>query len=219
MARPNFGVIGLGRFGSSIALTLEQLGYPVMALEKNEAFLDKVKDYVSIAKQVSAEDKEALRETGIQNCETVIVAIGHELSASMLVTLNLKDLGVKNVIAKAHNDEHGRILEKIGAKVVFPEKESGIRLANKLTSSDILEFIEISPDYRVKEVKVAKDFVGKTLADINLRKSYRVMVLAVRHGAETIIIPSPEEIICENDVIVVVATSADMNKFLTKFEA
>ena len=146
----NFGVIGLGRFGTSVALTLEQLGCSVLALDDKEENLIKVKNYLTCAKLVDSTDKEALKESGIINCDTVIVAIGEDMKSSVLTALNLKELGIKNIVAKAHSDEHSRILEKIGCnKVMLPEKESGIRLANQLTSSDILEFIEVSPDYKV----------------------------------------------------------------------
>ena len=171
----NFGVIGLGRFGTSVALTLEQLGCSVLALDDKEENLIKVKNYLTCAKLVDSTDKEALKESGIINCDTVIVAIGEDMKSSVLTALNLKELGIKNIVAKAHSDEHSRILEKIGCnKVMLPEKESGIRLANQLTSSDILEFIEVSPDYKVNELIAPSALLGQKLASLDLRKKYRV---------------------------------------------
>ena len=214
----NFGVVGLGRFGTSVALTLEQLGYPVLALDSVEAHLSKVKDYLTSAKLIDTTDKQALQESGITNCQTVIVAIGEDMKSSVLTALNLKELGVKNIVAKAHSDEHARILEKIGCNnVLLPEKESGIRLANQLTSSDILEFIEVSPDYKVEEINSPKDFVGKKLGELDLRKQFQVIILAIRHPEGTIIIPTPEEEITKRDTLVVLSKTEDMSVFKKKF--
>ncbi|MEK6857074.1 MAG: TrkA family potassium uptake protein [Nanoarchaeota archaeon] len=219
MAKHNFAVVGVGKFGSNMAITLEQLGHPVLALDKDEIALDKVKNYVTSAKVVDTSDREALLESGIKNCDTVIVAIGSNADASFLTTLNLKEMGIAKIIAKAHTLEQGRILEKIGAtKVVYPEKESAIRLGNQLTSSDVLEQIEISPDYLVNELEVSKEFVGKSLEAIGLRKKNRVMVVAIKRAGETIMIPVYEEVVAKGDILVLVAHKNDMQKFREEFK-
>ena len=219
MSKHNFAVIGVGKFGSMIALTLEQLGYPVLALDDDETVLDKVKDYVTSAKVIDSSDREALLESGIKNCSMVVVAIGSNANASFLTVLNLKELGVEKIIAKAHTLEQGRILEKIGAtKVVYPERESAVRLANQLISSDVLEKIEISPDYLVNELEVPEEFVGQKLENLGLRKKNRVMVIAIKRAGETIMIPAYEEIVKKEDILVLVAHKDDMQKFREEFK-
>lgn len=219
MAKHNFGILGLGKFGLNIAITLEQLGYPVLALENEEKSLDKVKDYVTSAKLVDVTDKNALQEAGIESCDIVVVAIGENTNSSFLSVLNLKELGIKNIVAKAHTLEQGRILEKIGAtRVIYPEKESAVRLANQLISSDVLEKIEISPEYLVHEIQIPKEFVDKTLEQLGIRRKNRVMVMAIKRNGETIMIPTYEEVLLKNDIMVVVAHKKDMEKFRAEFK-
>lgn len=219
MSKQNFAVIGVGKFGSTMSLTLEQLGHPVLALDNDESVLDKVKDYVTSAKVIDSSDRGALLESGIKNCNIVIVAIGSNANASFLTVLNLKEMGIEKIVAKAHTLEQGRILEKIGAtKIIYPERESAVRLANQLTSSDVLEQIEISPDYLVNELEVSKEFVGKTLEQIGLRKKNRVMVVAVKRAGETIMIPVYEETVKKGDILVLVAHKDDMKKFREEFK-
>jgi trk system potassium uptake protein TrkA len=146
--KKNFCVIGLGKFGGNIALTLEKLGHQVMAFDNDETKVNKIKDYVSLAGILDSTDKNALSDSGVKVCDAVIVSIGEDAAASFLTVLNLKEIGIKNIIVKAKTHEDGRILEKIGAtRVMYPEMESAIRLAHQLTSSDILEYLQVSPDY------------------------------------------------------------------------
>src|SRR3989338_529768 len=174
--KKTFGVIGLGRFGSSVALTLSKLGYKVIAADKDEHDMQRIKDYVTHALQLDATDIDSLKDAGFKNCDVVIVAIGEDVEGSIMATANLKEIGVKYVVAKAQNEQQGKILAKIGAyRIVFPEHDSGVRLANQLTQSDILEFIEVSPEYIVKELKVPKKFIGKSLRDLRLPNDYRTL--------------------------------------------
>ncbi len=218
MLKKNFAIIGLGKFGTNIALTLEKLGQQVMAFDKSREVLEQVKEYVTSAKMLDATSKEALRESGIISCDTVIVCIGEAADASFLTVLNLKELGLASIIAKAHSPEQGVILEKIGAtRVIYPEKESAIRLANQLTSSDILEFLEVSEEYQVAEMPAPKAFDQQTLEALHLREDFNIIVLAIKRNDKVIGVPQSKEVIQRDDLIVAVGQAKDMQKFLKKY--
>jgi trk system potassium uptake protein TrkA len=216
--KKNFGVIGLGKFGSSMAITLEKLGQSVMAFDRDEKEVENVKDVVTCAQILDSTDIKALENSGISACDTVIVCMGESAEDNFLTVLNLKELGIKTIITNAATDSEGKILGKIGAaKVIYPEKESAIRLANQLVSSDILEYIEISPDYQVAEIDAPKKFVEKKLAELELRSKYHILIIALKRGNENIIIPSSEEFILEGDVLVMVGQTKDILDFSMKF--
>ena len=218
MAKANFGVLGLGRFGTSVALTLTQEGKHVLAMDIDEAKVDAVKDYVTFAKQADSTDKDALIEAGITNCDAVVVAIGKDIDSSILATLNLKELGVKYVVAKATSEQHGKLLSKIGAdRVVFPEADTGKRLAWQLMSSDVLEFIELSPLYAVKEVNVPKPFVNKTIKQLHVSSEFNVLVLAINRGEERTIVPSTGTKFREDDKVTIVGKTEDVKHFAEHF--
>lgn len=208
----------MGQFGKSLALSLEKFGQQVMVFDKKPLPLEEVKDYVTSAKILDATNKEALRESGITGCDTVIVAMGSALEASFMTVLNLKELGLKTIIAKASTPEQGTILEKIGAsKVIYPERESAVRLASQVTSSDILEFLEVSPNYQVAEFAAPSEFYGKSLEQLQLQKEYNVLVLAIRRKNQVMGIPGGKEKVREGDVLVAVGQTKDANKFLRKW--
>ncbi len=216
--KKNFGIIGLGKFGCNMAITLEKLGQSVMAFDRAEKRVENVKDFVTCAQILDSTDIKALENSGIAVCDTVIVCMGGSAEDNFLTVSNLKELGVKTIISNAKTDSEGKILEKIGAKkVVYPEKESAIRLANQLVSSDILEYIEISPDYQAAEVDAPDKFVDRRLEELDLRKKYSIMIIAIKRGNENIIIPSPEEFILKGDVLVVVGQTKDILEFSKKF--
>jgi trk system potassium uptake protein TrkA len=200
-----FAIIGLGRFGTSLAMTLTRMGYEVLAVDTNEEKVNGIMDKVTHAVQVDAMDEQALKALGIRNFDVVIVAIGQDIQTNILVTVMLKDLGVANVVSKAITELHGKVLERIGAdKVVFPERDMGVRVAQALVSKNIVDQISLSPDYSIIEL-VAPDMVaGKTLEEGALRVEYGVTVLAIRHGDEVIISPGASHVINEGDVLVVV---------------
>ncbi len=219
MAKANFGVLGLGRFGTSVALTLTQEGKHVLAIDIDEAKVDAVKDHVTFAKQADSTDKDALIEAGITNCDAVIVAIGKNIDSSILATLNLKELGVKYVVAKATSEQHGKLLSKIGAdRVVFPEADTGKRLAWQLMSSDVLEFIELSPLYAVKDVNVPKPFVNKSIKQLHVSSEFNVLVLAINKGTERTIVPSTGTKFREDDKITIVGKTEDVKHFADHFK-
>lgn len=200
-----FAVIGLGRFGSSVARTLSGMGYDVLAVDANEDKVNDIMDYVTHSVQVDAMDEQALKALGIRNFDVVIVAIGQDIQTNILVTVMLKEMGVKNVVSKAITELHGKVLEKVGAdKVVFPERDMGVRAAHALVSKNIMDLISLSPEYSVAELLALPEFVGKTLAGSAVRSKYGVTILAIRRLEEVIISPGPKVIIEEGDVLVIV---------------
>jgi trk system potassium uptake protein len=210
------GVIGLGRFGSSIAKTLTDLGHQVLAVDTNADNVDDIKDSVTLAKQVEY-DMLSLKESGLDECDTAVVAIGHSIQENILVTLMLKELGIKTVVARAVDDLHEKALQKIGAtRVINPEKAMGVRLANQLISSDIFDILEISPEYTVQEFKAKKVFIGKTLNELDLRRKHQVAVLAIKRDQHLIILPEAEEVVKRDDVLLAVGKTKNIHRGIHK---
>jgi len=200
-----FAVIGLGRFGSSVAITLAKMGYDVLAVDTNEEKVNNIMDLVTQAVQIDAMDEQALKALGIRNFDVVIVAIGQDIQSSILVTVMLKEIGVKKVMAKAVTELHGKVLERVGAdNVVFPERDMGVRVAHALVSKNILDQINISPDYSIVELIAPQDFAGKALDEAGVRMKHGVTVLAIRRGNDVIISPGAKQVIEAGDILVVV---------------
>ena len=208
------GVIGLGRFGSSIAKTLYDLGHKVLAIDNNIANVEHISNHVTWARQIEY-TLNHFKECGIVDCNTVVVAIGHSFEENVLVTMMMKELKVKNVIARSIDDIHTAILQKIGVdRIINPEVAMGTRLANQIVSSDILELIEISPEFCVEQFKATKEMFGKSLADLNLRKHYEVVVVAIKRKDELIIIPPKDEKILEEDLLIVILRTANLKTLM-----
>lgn len=218
MAKTNYAVIGLGKFGASVALTLMNERKNVLAIDKNEEKINAIKDYVTWAKQADSTDKDALVEAGVTNCDVVIVAIGEDVDASILATLNAKELGVKYIVSKANNEQHGKVLAKIGAdRVVYPEGDTGKRLAWQLMSSDVLEFIELSPLYAVKDVTVPRQFIGKAIKQLHVGTTFNVLVLSIQRGTDRIIVPATDMKFQREDSITIVGKTEDVKHFAEHF--
>jgi trk system potassium uptake protein TrkA len=209
-----FAVIGLGRFGSSLARALCRMGYEVLAIDTSEENVNDIMDEITYAVQMDALEESALKSMGIRNFDVVIVAIGQDIQASILVTVMLKEMGVKKVIAKAQTELHGKVLEKVGADlVVFPERDMGERLAHTLIAADnIMDLINLSPDYSIIELKTPPGFIGKTLQEAALRKEYGITVIAIRRGKEVIISPEAKQVIRENDILVTIGRNEKLKK-------
>lgn len=197
-----FAVVGLGRFGASVAETLYRLGQEVLAVDTSEERVQEMAPLVTHAVQADATDENAMRAIGIRNFDVVVVAIG-EIEASILATSVLKGLGVPYIVAKALSDLHGQVLSRVGAdRVIYPERDMGVRVAHNLLSGNLIDYIELAPGYSIIEV-VAKDpFVGKTLRQLDFRAKYGIHVLALRRGDEVQMAPSPDALIQPGDVLV-----------------
>ena len=210
-----FAVIGLGRFGRAVCRTLYNLGYDVLGVDVDEKLVAQaLSDRLTTnAIRLDCTEVNALKEAGIFELDTVIVAIGNYLEESIITTLNLKEAGVKYVVAKASSEIHGKLLKKVGSDlVVYPEDEAGCELAYTLTKPGILDRFELDPDNSIVEVSVPEKFDGKTLAEIKLRGHYGLNVLAVGSDEKFMINPPPQYVLQQGLSMVVIGSNEDINR-------
>ncbi|MBR6530687.1 MAG: TrkA family potassium uptake protein [Clostridia bacterium] len=208
-----YGIIGLGRFGMALAASLAEAGCDILVLDKNEEKIRQVRAYTDHAYVTSSLSKETLTEAGIPNCDVVVVGIGKLLDVSILTTLTVVSLGVKRVIAKATTPEQGEVLQKLGAEVVYPESDMAVRLAKKLTSGSLIEFLSLSNEIEISEILLTDKLIGKNLAEANLRGKFSLNIIALEHGDNTQITLSPDYVFAEGDIIVVIGRGEDIRKF------
>lgn len=207
-----FGVIGLGRFGGSLASTLAKMGHEVLAIDLDEDRVREMATTVTQAVQADATDEDTLRDLGLKNFDVVVVAM-KAFEASIMVTLHLKELGVAKVVVKAASDVHGKILERIGADtVIFPEKDMGERVAYSLVSGSVIDHIELSEDISVVEIVVSKGLSGKTLRDLNLRNRMGLTIVAIKRNHNVNVFVSPDEPLREGDILVAVGPNEGVQK-------
>lgn len=200
----SFAVIGLGLFGSSVARQLCALGAEVLAIDTNSDLVQQVSGDVTTAAVADARDLEVLRALGAQECDCAVVAIGDDLAVSVLATMNLKELGIPQIICKAHDETHRKVLEKLGAdKVVIPEKEVADKLARSLTSHNVLDFIELSNDYGIVEINTPKEWIGKSLKELDVRARLGVNIIAIERNDKVSVSPRAEFELAKNDILVV----------------
>lgn len=208
-----FVVIGCGRFGTSVAMKLNELGSEVMVVDNNEEIIQDISEYVTHAVQADATDENTIRSLGIRNFDVAVVTIGSDIQSSILITLMCKELGVKHVVAKAQNELHAKVLYKIGAdRVVFPEREMGIRIAKNLVYENVLDYVELDPRYGIAEIYAPDEWIGKTIKELDLRSKYHINVLGLKQGADLNVQFDPEEELTEGTVLVVIGGNADINK-------
>lgn len=209
-----FVVIGLGRFGTAVATDLCTLGHEVLAVDVNEDKVQAVANQVTHAVIGDARDPAVLRALGVRNYDCAIVAVGDDVGNSALITLNLKELGLREVICKALSHVHRRVLEKIGAdRVVFPEHEMGVKLAQSLSCSNILNFIELSDDYGIVEITPPKNWAGKTIRTLDIRAQFGVNIIAVRSKSGGMIVaPNADYALKSDDVAVTLGRYSDINR-------
>lgn len=206
-------VIGLGRFGSQVARELCRLGCEVLAIDVNADLVSQIANDVTHAVVGDGQDKGVLRALGAREFECAIVAIGDDLAASVLVTVNLKELGIPQIICKAHDETHRRVLEKLGAdRVVIPEQEQAARLARSLSSHNVLDYIELSEEYGIIEVPAPAGWKGKSLKELNIRAALGVNILAIRRGGEINVSPGADFAFADHDIVVVLGDSAALKK-------
>ncbi len=209
----SFVVIGLGRFGTSVAKTLYELGNEVMAVDLDPDVVQEISEYVTHAVVADVLDESVLHELGLSNFDVVIISIASNIEASIMATLTAKEMGAKKVVVKAQTDVHGKVLTKVGAdRIVFPERDMGARVAHNLTSSNILDFIELSPEYYIIEIAALKSWINKSLSELRLRNKYGVNVLAIKRGSGLKISPVADEIVLEGDILVVIGDEHDIRK-------
>ncbi len=207
-------VIGLGRFGFNLALTLEELGCEVMAVDKKMDLVQDIASKVTHAVQADVNHEESFRQLGLSNFDVVVIAIGSSIQSSILAALVAMEEGAERVVAKASSALHKKALQKIGvSQVVFPEKDSGIKLAYNLMSVNMIEFLDITPDYRVAEIIIQDALAGKTLRETDLRNRFRLNVLAIRSGDKINVSPQADDVLHEGDMVVVLGHTKDLQNF------
>ncbi|RXI96421.1 TrkA family potassium uptake protein [Anaerobacillus alkaliphilus] len=212
--KKQFAVIGLGRFGGSVCKELYEMGHEVLAIDLNE---DKVNDFTRFSTHAvvaNATDESTLLSLGIRNFEHVIVAIGDNIQASILCTLLLKELQVKQVWVKAQNQYHHKVVEKIGAdRIIHPEHDMGVRIAHYLASEKIIDYIELSPEFSIVELMATQKVSYQTIADLDIRAKYGCTILGLKRGEDVIISPTPDQLIFEKDIIILIGSNNDIKRY------
>ncbi len=207
-----YGIVGLGRFGYALAMELAHSGADLLVLDRDEEKIKEFSEYTESAYVTKNLDKKTLEESGIQNCDIVIVCIGEHLDTSILTTLHLTSLGVPQIIAKANSIEHGEILEKLGADVVYAERDMAVRLARRLEASSVLDYIQLSEKLNISKLMVPSVLIGKTVLESNLRGKYGVNIIAIENGKiinESVL---PDDVFQEGDILFVCGRREGLNK-------
>jgi trk system potassium uptake protein TrkA len=221
-----FAVIGLGRFGYSVAETLTKKGYEVLAIDTDEAKIEAVSDFATYAVQCDATDMKSLKAVSTQNVDVAVVSIGEDIEASILIVMTLKEMGIGQIIAKAVTPIHGRILMNLGVtEVIFPERDAAIRLAHRLIAPNVLEYLELSPGYSIEEIAVPSKIAGKKLKESQIRTLFGVNVIAMKKKVTRMVkgtvkteeifnvSPSPEDVLEKGDILVIVGREEDLERF------
>ncbi len=196
-------VVGLGRFGSSLARTLCELGNEVLALDRSPEAVNDIAECVTQAAQLDATSEEALKELGVRNFDMGVVSIGEDIKSSILITLLLKKLGVRWVVSKATDDLHAEILQRVGAdRVVYPERETGVRLAHGLAVPGVVDYLKVVPGYGISIVAAPAAMAGKSLSDLNLKGIRGLSIVLLARGSQVILSPSRDELVQQGDLLV-----------------
>lgn len=215
--RKQFVVIGLGSFGMSVAETLSRMDKQVLAIDINEDLVQDVADIVTQAVQADAREEEVLQKLGIQDFDVAIVAIGNNMEASIFVTLLLKELGVPFIISKAINPMHQKALSRIGAdRVIQPEIEMGVRVARNLSTTNLIDYIELSEEYSIFEFSCPSSWVGHTVRELDLRKKYGVTLLGIKNNKEVQVVIEPTMTFTKDDIVILLG---DKKVFQNQFES
>lgn len=210
-------VIGCGRFGSSVAKKMCQLGNEVMVIDKEEDSIDNIAEQVTHTAIVDVTEERDLKSIGLGNFDVVIVAISSDIRASIMATIMAKEMGVPKVVCKAKDELQAKVLYKIGAdRVVFPERDMGVRVAHNLVSDNILDHIELDPEYSIVEIVTPTSWVGKTLVDLELRARYEITVLAIKNGKSINVTPAPDEELKAGSILVVIGQSSNISSITSE---
>ena len=211
--KKQFVIIGCGRFGQSVVKTLYDYGYEVLALDHDEETIQEIAEDATHAIQVDGTDEAALRSIGIRNFDVAVISIGSDIQASIMATLIAKEEGIKTVVAKAQNSVHAKVLYKIGAdRVIFPERDMGVRVANSLVTSNVLDYIELTKGCNVVEIEALKEWLNKTLRELRLSNRYGINVIAIKHKDGLNISPYADDIVKEGDILIFIGDDDSFRK-------
>ncbi|WNR45658.1 potassium channel family protein [Paenibacillus roseipurpureus] len=214
MKRNQYVVVGLGRFGSSISKELMKLGHEVLGIDLDEEVVNDMSAFLTHAVVADATDEDVLKSLGVRNFDCAVIAIGDDIQSSILTAIVLKELGVGQVVAKALSELHGKVLTKLGVdRVVYPERDMGIRVAHQLATPNLLDYIEISKDYTIVELSVPKRLCGFTIKELDPRAKFGCSVVAINKDSGIIIAPSANDVVNEKDVMVIIGTNAQIDEF------
>lgn len=211
--KKQYVVMGLGRFGTSVAKQLEANGCMVLAVDRDERRVNNVAEYVTRAMCVDITDEEAILELGLSNFDGAVVSIGHNLDAAIFAVMSAKEQGIAKVIAKAYDETQGKILTKVGAdEIVYPEREMGYHLAKNLAFGRLLDAVELTADYSIAEIPLLREWRGKNLIELKLREKYHVNVIAVKRGSDLEITPPADKPFLDGDVLVILGKNDVLNR-------
>ena len=217
MKKKTYAVLGLGRFGMPLATKLAQSGADVIGVDMDEERVRAFREYSEYAFVAKKLTKEVLEDIGIQDCDVAVICIGSRVETSILVTLNILNLGVPNVISKASSAEQGEVLRRLGAYVVYPERDMALRTAKKILRENLVDYLSIGKDIEIIEIEISNKMVNKTILELDLRKRYKLNVIAIRHDEETDIEVRPDCILHEGDTIAVIGREENVTRFVDDF--
>ncbi len=210
--RMSYGIVGIGRFGYALASALAESGCELIVLDRDEEKIREMREKTENAYVVSNLEKKTLLDTGIQNCDVAIVCIGEHIDTSILTTLNLVSMEIPTVIAKATSTEHGLILEKLGAEVVYPERDMAVRLANRLENFRMLDFVQLSEQINVTKMQVPAQIIGKTVLDVNFRSRFGLNIIAIENNNAVVEVVLPEYVFRKNDILFLAGSKEGLSK-------
>lgn len=217
MKKKTYAVLGLGRFGMPLATKLAQSGADVIGVDMDEERVRAFREYSEYAFVAKKLTKEVLEDIGIQDCDVAVICIGSRVETSILVTLNILNLGVPNVISKASSAEQGEVLRRLGADVVYPERDMALRTAKKILRENLVDYLSIGKDIEIIEIEISNKMVNKTILELDLRKKYKLNVIAIRHDEESNIEVRPDCILHEGDTIAVIGREENVTRFIDDY--
>ena len=206
-------VLGLGRFGRSLAQTLTRLGYDVLGVDNDMNIVQELADSITRVIQAEVDNEDFLESIGVRNFDAVVVAIGDNIQSSIMVSVLLKEMGARYILAKAQSELHGKVLYKLGVdKVVYPERDMGVKSAHSLISSNFIDLIELSSDYSIMEIAPPQSWYGKSIKELAVRTRYGINIVALRNRDNIIVSPTADNIISQGDIITVVGSNDDLKR-------
>ena len=208
-----YGIVGLGRFGYALAMELAASGAELIVIDSDEEKIRELRDVTENAYVVKHLDKKALMDTGIQNCDVAVVCIGEHMDSSILTTLNLVSMGVPSVISKATSAEHGVILEKLGAEVVYPERDMALRLASRLETARVLDFVQLSEQINVSKMLASDKMIGQSVVELELRSGFGLNIIAIENNGTVMEVVKPEYVFRKNDILFLSGSKEGLLKF------
>ena len=209
----SFGIIGLGRFGTALAISLAEAGKEVIVVDRSESKVKEVRQYTEYAFVSDDLSMETLREIGLQNCDVVIVCIGEKVDISILTTMRVVDLGVPKVIAKAISEEQGAVLKKIGAEVVYPERDMALRLGKRLVSRNFLDYVSLDNSVEIRQIRISDKIIGHSIEELGISPKYNLNIIAIENDRTTNIEISPSYRLQPDDIMVVIGKVNNIDRF------